>query len=518
MAFAALAANAAHADVSISNKPTQNMSCNAGVCTATAQNAVLNVGDLQAMLASGDVTVKTGALARDIDVDQPLTWATTSRLTLDAQQSVIVNKPTTITGTGALTIITDDGGKQGEFIIVPEHGSVQFWDLSSSLVINGDSYALLKTVRQLAKAVKANSAGFYAFARNYDAAHDGNYSRSPVSQGFNGIFEGLGNVVSNLSIIDDHQSAITGLFFGNIGTIRDIGLSHVTVIASGGRFSEVGGLVGRNFGSVIRCFAAGTVAVKKKGVVGGLVGHNISALVSNSSAAVAVSGGKYSNSGGLVGRNEGSIDRSHASGAVTGGTFAGGLVGSMLQTGGVVTLSYATGDVSGSGAIGGLVGVTGLPGGSFFIDQSFATGNVSGSGNLGGLMGWTDASVTNSYAIGTVGGTDSSNVGGLIGKATAYFSQTYSTGTITGGRGSNIGGFIGEDDRSFLQLDYWDLDASGISDAGQGAGNIPNDPGITALTDAQLKSALPDGFDPKVWGSNPKINSGYPYLRANPPP
>ena len=64
---------------------------------------------------------------------------------------------------------------------------------------------------------------------------------------------------------------------------------------------------------------------------------------------------------------------------------------------------------------------------------------------------------------------------------------------------------------------YWDLDTSGVSDHAEGAGNIPNDPGITGLTDAQLKSGLPHSFDPKIWGSNPNINDGYPYLRANPP-
>ena len=34
------------------------MSCDAGICTATAQQAVLNVNDLQNRLASGDVAVK----------------------------------------------------------------------------------------------------------------------------------------------------------------------------------------------------------------------------------------------------------------------------------------------------------------------------------------------------------------------------------------------------------------------------------------------------------------------------
>src|SRR3954447_3291094 len=87
---------AARADVSISNKPTQNMSCDARVCTATAQKAVLNVSDLQTMLGSGDVAVKTGVVAKDIILDQPLTWVSTSRLTLDAQQSIIVKKPMSV--------------------------------------------------------------------------------------------------------------------------------------------------------------------------------------------------------------------------------------------------------------------------------------------------------------------------------------------------------------------------------------------------------------------------------------
>src|SRR4051794_21180291 len=104
----------AHADVEISNKPTSNMSCAAGVCTATAQKAVLNVGDLANMLSTGDAAVKTVLVAKDIDVDQPLTWTSASRLTLDAQRSVTVKKQITVAGSGALTVTTNDGGADGD--------------------------------------------------------------------------------------------------------------------------------------------------------------------------------------------------------------------------------------------------------------------------------------------------------------------------------------------------------------------------------------------------------------------
>ena len=85
--------------------------------------------------------------------------------------------------------------------------------------------------------------------------------------------------------------------------------------------------------------------------------------------------------------------------------------------------------------------------------------------------------------------------------------------------GANVGGLFGSDtSHTGNILDaYWDLDTSGISNPHQGAGNVPDDPGIAGLTDAQLKSGLPAGFDPKVWAQNPKINNGYPYLIANPP-
>ena len=140
---AVLAGTAARADVTISSKPTQNMSCQAGVCTATAQKAVLNADDLAGMLASGDASVATGTVANDIELHAALSWASTSRLTLDAQRSVILKKPMSVTGTGALTIATNDGGRNGEFAVVPEQGSVQFWDLASSLVIDGQSFELL---------------------------------------------------------------------------------------------------------------------------------------------------------------------------------------------------------------------------------------------------------------------------------------------------------------------------------------------------------------------------------------
>ena len=54
---------------------------------------------------------------------------------------------------------------------------------------------------------------------------------------------------------------------------------------------------------------------------------------------------------------------------------------------------------------------------------------------------------------------------------------------------------------------YWDTQTSGQTTSAGGTG----------LTTAQLKSSLPAGFSSSVWGSNRRINHGYPYLLALPP-
>ena len=63
-----LFASGAQADLNISNRPTKNMSCSGGLCTATAKNAILNVDDLTNMLATGDLTVKFGGGALAIQL------------------------------------------------------------------------------------------------------------------------------------------------------------------------------------------------------------------------------------------------------------------------------------------------------------------------------------------------------------------------------------------------------------------------------------------------------------------
>ncbi len=476
-----MAVNAASAAVEISASPTRNMSCSAGVCTATAKQAVLNGTDLANMLATGDTKIVSGATAKDIDVDVALNWVSASRLTFDGYRSVAFKQPVEVSGPGALTIVTNDGGLNGDYSFL-DKGHVEFWSDTGSLVINGHSYVLVYNLRQIQHATEVQDC-YIALAK---AIRSGRklYTASPV-ESLDATLEGLGNTISGLTINDQTNNDNVGLIGVLGGTacpngVRDLGLKSSNITGSGS---------GQTLGT-------------------------------------------------LIGKNEGGfVQKSHSSGQISasGDAVVGGLVGD--SGGGLISLSYSTATISisgtgSNGAVGGLVGInagTCITGCRGTISQSFSAGAISAGANTmaGGLAGYNSgASISNSFALGAVSGGDASLVGGLIGvnadspseNAQASVSSSYSTGLVSGTAGSVLGGLIGQDNAASGIADaYWNLDTSGIPDPSQGAGNVANDPGITGVTTVQLQSGLPTGFDASIWLTKASGNSGFPYLRTLPP-
>ena len=155
---------------------------------------MVNAGDLASMLASGDLAVKTSGGAKNIVVKAGVSWTSTSRMTLDADQSVEIDKPVSVTGSGAVTITTNDGGSGGD-LMFDGKGNIKFWDTGSSLVINGKSYTLVKDIATLASDIAANPSGFYALANNIDAKGN-TISDAAIRPDFSGMFEGLGLAIS----------------------------------------------------------------------------------------------------------------------------------------------------------------------------------------------------------------------------------------------------------------------------------------------------------------------------------
>ncbi|MGD0191045.1 MAG: GLUG motif-containing protein [Rhizomicrobium sp.] len=462
---------AAQAALTISTGKTKNVACNAGVCAPTSATAVLNVSQLESMLASSSVEVTTGSLGAsvsDIDVQAGITWSSANALTLDAYNSVYIGRPVAVTGTGGVTITHDDGGTTGNFLIGPT-ANIHFLGLSNSLTIDGHGYTLVGDIVTLVADVSNNPSGNFALADKYNAARDGTYSNSPVPN-LSGRFDGLGNIISGLTI-----SAPNGGGVGFISSLsatahaKHVRLHNVNINAGSG--SLVGGVVAQNDGEVSGSFVSGKIIAGNSNqygtLAGGLVGQNGSTgTILNNVVDVKISAGASSQSitgvGGLVGWNGGSITDSFAAGSVKGGTGSqvGGLVGQ--NNGGTIQNAYAVASVA--------------------VDKNGAAGGLIGASNPG------------------------------------QYTAVYSSGAVSGKAGSLLGGLIGNDFGSFDFTDaYWDMTSSGITNPDQGAGNVQNDAGITGLTTTQLQAGLPAGFSNTIWAESAKLNGGLPYLLVLPP-
>ncbi len=70
------------------------------------------------MLASGNAKVTTtgsGVQADNIRADAALGWPGAATLALDAYKSIAINRPVTVSGSGGVSLVTNDGGSGGVF-------------------------------------------------------------------------------------------------------------------------------------------------------------------------------------------------------------------------------------------------------------------------------------------------------------------------------------------------------------------------------------------------------------------
>jgi hypothetical protein len=286
----------------------------------------------------------------------------------------------------------------------------------------------------------SNTAGYEELASSVANGAKGWQPIGDYVHPFAGSFDGQGYEITDL-FINRSEEAFVGLFgtIGGQGVINNMDVVNVTV--TGGY--DVGGMVGRNCGTVSSSCAAGIVTsvTSNESVVGGLVGDNPGA-VSNSYSTGNVTGGSWV--GGLVGQSGGTVSNSYSSAEVVGNyKLVGGLVGFNY---GIVSSCYATGRVTGDSAVGGLVGNNG--GGT--VSNSYAGGGVSGSWGVGGL-------------VGTNGGIDNN---GQI--ANGAVSNSYSSGTVAGKSG--VGGLIGVMSFGTVSSSFWDTQTSGQSTSDGGTG------------------------------------------------
>ncbi|HWA90586.1 MAG TPA: GLUG motif-containing protein [Rhizomicrobium sp.] len=497
-ALAALA-TPAQAALVISSGATANVSCTFHVCSATAANAVLNLRDLKAQLATGDTTVST--TYGDLALEGSLTWSDTRRLTLYALDSLHIDRSIEVTGPGQVWLSYRNGtsGSNATLSFGPR-GHLHFWDLSSQLTINNSPFAttpytLVGDIAGLASAVAANPAGHYALAADYDATPDGTYATAPVPTHLTGAFEGLGHTISHLRIVTASHGNY-GLFASTDAASSIENLALTDVFIRGTTTMSAGGIVGSAAGLLQNVSVKGTLIGRRNSILGGVVGIGTGSITAaQSSGRITGTAGGFI--GGLVGNMTGPIETSHSTAVVVGGvaTVAGGLIGGYT---GDMRKSWA----SGAATVG---------------DQYVPRLQPASAGGLVGTI--QNGAIIDCYATGAVQAGNASYAGGLLGSVRQSRIQTsYSTGAAVAGAGGITGGFIGFEQQAGTYVnDYWDLTTSGISDPSKGIGNVSSAPGITGLADTQLKSGLPTGFDGTIWALDPAVAGGRPFLLVNPP-
>ena len=208
------------------------------------------------------------------------------------------------------------------------------------------------------------------------------------SQPFSGTLDGDGHSVSGIYI--NSTEIYQGLvgYLGSGGTLQNLGVKASYI--KGGY--SVGGVCGRNDGTVTNCYNTGNVTGNS--TVGGVCGENYFGTVTNCYNTGSVTGSN--DVGGVCGYNNRTVTNCYNTGSVEGTERVGGVCG--YNYGATVTNCYNTGSVTGSNDVGGLCGRN-----DGTVNNCYNTGSVTGSNDVGGLCGQNYATVTNCYYLNTCG-------------------------------------------------------------------------------------------------------------------
>ena len=341
--------------------------------TIAAAGGDITGATLSTNLGGGNIIIQstngTAGTAGDVNVNDVVAWSANT-LTLNAQNNINLNANLNGSGTAKLALEYGQGavaaGNLSDYIVhaavnlpagqnfstkLGSDGVVANYTVITSLGVAGDA-----TTTTL-QGMKNNLTGKYVLGSDIDASATVGWNAGAgfVAVGpswgntFSGLFHGLGHTISGLVInrpASDSQGLFGWTWIG--GVVRDVGMVGGSVV---GKW-EVGGLVGRNIGTISNSYATGSVT-------------------GNESV------------GGLVGFNEGTVSNSYATGSVT-GDFVGGLLG--YNNFGTVSNSYATGSVTGN-SVGGLIGVNN----SGTVNNGYWDTQTSGQATSSGGTGKTTA-------------------------------------------------------------------------------------------------------------------------------
>ncbi len=320
-----------------------------------------------------------------------------------------------------------------------------------------------------------------------------------IPKAFNGCLNGLGFVISNLSLAlplmdsDDHALSEYGLFstLEESAMIQNLGLEDVSIT-----------------GTLLLSTVTGSIAATNAGTIRASYAHGqITAILPDKST-----------TGGLVGINTGTIQESYAhvsigSDSAASGFSVGGIVG--FNSGGTIENSFATG------------------GASSFVRGLDRVGGLVGLHQIVSFGGSRPASIANSYSI-AIRARALTRSGGLVGVSEGYsplslgasIADSYSA---TQPLGANfLGGLVADANSTrtsdanirvttFTGKNYYTT-TNGVNGVGEGSCAAANCIQATGSTNAQRRTWLVDtlnetdlGWSADIW--NNLGMTGWPCLK-----
>ncbi|MCL2512854.1 MAG: hypothetical protein FWF08_03040, partial [Oscillospiraceae bacterium] len=386
--------------------------------------------------------------------------------------------------------------------------------------------------------IRANLSGKYMLMNDIDLAAWGNWE--PISKNyasaFSGIFDGNGYEIKNITIINNDPSNIyTGLFgFVVNGTIKNLGMAAANIersIAGG----ETGGIIGRAENSVINnCFFKGTVTGSHVGGIAG-VSHSIIKNCFNEGTINGAEG-----AGGIACSSYKEISDCYNLGAVNAITDswsagAGGIAGDSWLT--EIKNCYNEGEITAIST--GIQCAGGIAGSADTILNCYNSGRVNAESSsiystdstaAGGIAGIAryytgyynyGSKINNCYNTGDVNvwaASCDANVGGIAGYTyDSPISYCYNAGAVSGHvevNGSlNIGGILGFSETIYSNVSYCYY----INNISRPVGSdniLPSYVKSLSESEMKVKTNFYEFDFVNVWGIDPEINDGFPFLRV----
>ena len=211
--------------------------------------------------------------------------------------------------------------------------------------------------------------------------------------------------------------------------------------------------------------------------------------------------------------------------SITGSYKTGALIGYLSY--GTVSNCYSKGEVIGDSYLGGLIGESA----NGTISECFSECTVNGNLRLGGFIGYHyGGTISNCYSMGNVTRTDGNKeeIGGFCGSevvtSSTVLKYCYSTGRVQYSNGSNPinKGFAGTKVNSggFFASNFFDHNTSHQSSDAAGIAEVKNTIFLqNAATYTNIgyswdfiNNPNNDNNNDDIWGINPQINDGYPFL------